>query len=128
MTKVILTPAWAIFDSNPASLDKIDSELSYTDKGAQQALIRFRRAERFKQSRMQDPPSWYKPWFDAKVAELKSSVEVHACTRSDGFLMVPVGLYERALALLPPGTGLEITDLRDLNPKRRHIGQGKPPS
>lgn len=125
MPGITLTPAWAILDSDPASVKKVFDDLSYQDKGAEHDLARFIRGEKFKY-RDEDPPAWYGAWYKDTVAKLKAAQTVHACVESDGSLMVPIGLLNRIYGAVPTGSLVE--DLRDFDVNRRHLGQGQSPT
>jgi superfamily II DNA or RNA helicase len=126
MEKVTLTPAWAILESDPDTIKKVYDELSFRDKGAESDLVRFKKGQRFRQSRMEEVPEWYKPWYDVEIKRLKDLLEVHACILSeDGSLMVPIGLLGRLESLIGP---YETEDLRNFDVNKRHLGQGDAPT
>lgn len=125
MTAVYLTlkPAWAILSAPDHVIDEVDKHFSYTNKSAQYELARFLKTEKFRRSRMEDKPDWYDTWYSKKINELKESIAVKCCRKEGNTLMIPIGLADRAKAFLSKNYQTTISDDRDLEPNKKHLGQ-----
>lgn len=130
MINIRISPSISYITGNQSILEEIHEHFSFKDKAAEAALHRFKKGLKFKEMNFRgdgEAPSWYEPWKESKLKELRDAIHVHCGSLSADSLEIPTGLVSQLKTLLSEKSiEFNIKDDRDFDIGRRLLTGQKP--
>lgn len=90
--KLFIRPSTSLLIGEKENLEKIHNYFSFTDKAAENDLIRFKKAQNSREKEMEEISEAYLRWKHYRIEEMKRLVHVFCCSFQDDQLLIPTGL------------------------------------